>query len=84
MMDPVDDGAPGMPGNSHGQGPEPPRPSDEQVLRYLGSAVLLCWNELSFRCQTRILAQANDVIGLKPLPGARSEIVKLLFRHAKA
>jgi hypothetical protein len=80
MMDPVDDGAPGMPGN----GPEPPRPSDEQVLQYLGSAVLLCWNELSFQCQTRILAQANDVIGLKPLPGARSEIVKLLLRHAKA
>jgi hypothetical protein len=46
---------------------------------------LLCWNELSFQCQTRILAQANDVIGLKPLPGgARNEIVKLLLRHAKA
>jgi len=54
------------------------------VLQYLGSAVLLCWNELSFRCQTRILAQANDVIGLKPLPGARNEIVKLLLRHARA
>jgi len=79
-MDPVDDGSPGTPGD----GPEPPRPGDDQVLQYLGSAVLLCWNELSFQCQTRILAQANDVIGLKPLPGARSEIVKLLLRHAKA
>jgi hypothetical protein len=59
------------------------RPSDEQVLQHLGGAVLLCWNELSFQCQTRILAQANDVIGLKPLPGARNEIVKLLLRHAK-
>ena len=28
-------------------------------------------------------AQANDVIGLTPLPGARNEIVKLLLRHAK-
>ena len=45
--------------------------------------MLLCWNELSFQCQTKILAQANDVIGLKPLPGARNEIVKLLLRHAK-
>jgi len=66
-----------------GDGAEPPRPSDEQVLQHLGGAVLLCWNELSFQCQTRILAQANDVIGLKPLPGARNEIVKLLLRHAK-
>jgi len=32
--------------------------------------VLLCWNELSFQCQNRILAQASDVIGLTPLPGA--------------
>jgi hypothetical protein len=59
------------------------RPSDELVLQHLGGAVLLCWNELSFQCQTRILAQANDVIGMKPLPGARDEIVKLLLRHAK-
>jgi hypothetical protein len=64
-------------------GAEPPRPSDEQVLQHLGGAVLLCWNELSFQCQNRILAQANDVIGLTPLPGARNEIVKLLLRRAK-
>jgi hypothetical protein len=79
MMGPFQDGQAGTPGD----GLEPPPPSDEQVLQYLGSAVLLCWNELSFRCQTRILAQANDVIGLKPLPGARGEIVKLLLRHAR-
>jgi hypothetical protein len=73
------------PPDAPGDGAEPPRPNDEQVLQYLGSAVLLCWNELSFQCQTRILAQANDVIGLKPLPGgARNEIIKLLLRHAKA
>jgi hypothetical protein len=64
-------------------GAEPPRPSDEQVLQHLGGAVLLCWNELSLQCQNRILAQANDVIGLTPLPGARNEIVKLLLRRAK-
>jgi hypothetical protein len=79
-MGPVDDGPPG----AQEVRPEPPRPGDEQVLQYLGGAVLLCWNELSFQCQTRILAQANDVIGLKPLPDARNEIVKLLLRHAKA
>jgi hypothetical protein len=79
MTAPVENGPPEAPGD----GVEPPRPSDEQVLQHLGSAVLLCWNELSFQCQTRILAQANDVIGLKPLPGARNEIVKLLLRHAK-
>lgn len=62
---------------------EQARPSDEQVLQHLGGAVLLCWKELSFQCQNRILAQANDVIGLTPLPGARDEIVKLLLRHAK-
>jgi hypothetical protein len=66
-----------------GNDPEQAPPSDAQVLQHLGSAVLLCWNELSFQCQTRILAQANDVIGLQPLPGARNEIVKLLLRHAK-
>jgi hypothetical protein len=74
----ADNSPPDAPGNGAG------RPSDEQVLQHLGGAVLLCWNELSLQCQTRILAQANDVIGLKPLPSARDEIVKLLLRHAKA
>jgi hypothetical protein len=60
---------------------DPPGPSDEQILQHLGAAALLCWNELPFQCQTRILAQANDVIGLRPMPGARAEIVKLLLRH---
>jgi hypothetical protein len=35
---------------------------------------------LSFQSQTRILDQANDIIGLAPMPEARNEIVKLL-RH---
>jgi hypothetical protein len=71
------------PSESPDDGAAQARPSDEQVLAHLGGAVLLCWNELSFQCQNRILAQANDVIGLTPLPGARNEIVKLLLRHAK-
>jgi hypothetical protein len=80
MTAPVESEPPEPPGDS----PDQARPGDEQVLRYLGGAVLLCWNELSPQCQTRILTQANDVIGLKPLPGARDEIVKLLLRHARS
>jgi hypothetical protein len=78
MTAPVENGPPEPPDGCAEMGP-----SDERVLAHLGGAVLLCWNELSFQCQTRILAQANDVIGLTPLPGARNEIVKLLLRHAK-
>jgi len=47
------------------------------------AAVLLCWNELSFFLQLKILPQTNDVIGTKPVPEARNEIVKLLLRHTK-
>jgi hypothetical protein len=61
----------------------PGRPSDPELLQHLGAAVLLCWNELPFPSQVRILAQTNDVIGTKPIPGARNEIVKLLLRHTK-
>lgn len=43
----------------------------------------MCWNELSSQAQVKILAQANDVIGTRPIPGARNEIVKLLLRHTK-
>lgn len=60
---------------------EQPRPSNEHILQQLGAAVLLCWDELSFQSQTRILDQANDIIGLAPMPEARNEIVKLLQRH---
>jgi hypothetical protein len=58
-------------------------PSDAELLQHLGAAVLLCWNELSSQAQVKILAQANDVIGTRPIPGARNEIVKLLLRHTK-
>ena len=59
------------------------RPTDDEWLQHLGAAVLLCWNELSFSSQLKILAQTNDVIGTKPIPEARNEIVKLLLRHTK-
>lgn len=51
------------------------RPSDDELLQHLGATVLLCWNGLSFSAQVRILAQTNDVIGTKPMPEARNEIV---------
>jgi hypothetical protein len=59
------------------------RPTDELILQRLGAAVMLCWNDLPFPTQARILDQANDIIGLSPMPQARNEIVKLLLRHAR-
>ena len=58
------------------------RPQDEQVLRHLGAAVVLCWHELPLSAQAKILAQSNDVIGVTPMPGIRDEIVKLMLRRA--
>jgi hypothetical protein len=66
-----------MPDEAH------PGLSDEVILTYLGSAVLLCWNELPFHAQTKILAQANDIIGLAPIPDIRSRIVELLLRRTR-
>jgi hypothetical protein len=76
---PVGEGAREQP--QDGSAPAPP--SDAELLQHLGAAVLLCWNELSFQAQVKILAQANDVIGTRPIAGARNEIVKLLLRHTK-
>lgn len=58
------------------------RPSDELILRHLGAAVLLCWNELPLTVQGKILAQSNDVIGVAPIAGIRDEIVRLMLRRA--
>jgi hypothetical protein len=66
---------------AHADGMEQPRPSNEQILQQLGAAVLRCWDDLSFQSQTRVLDQANDIIGLAPMPEARNEIVKRLLRH---
>jgi hypothetical protein len=62
---------------------EHPKLSDEVILTHLGSAVLLCRNELPFNAQTSILAQANDIIGLAPIPDIRSRIVELLLRRCR-
>lgn len=59
------------------------RSSDELLLTYLGSAVLLCWDELTPKAQLTILDQASDVIGLTPVPDVRSRIVELLLRRAR-
>jgi hypothetical protein len=66
---------------THDDGVERPRPSNELILQQLGAAVLLCWDDLSLQSRTRILDQANDIIGLAPMLEARNEIVKLLLRH---
>ena len=60
-----------------------PKLSDEAILAHLGSAVLLCWDELPFSAQTRILAQTNDIIGLAPVPDIRRRIVDLLLRRSR-
>ena len=59
------------------------RSSDEVILTHLGSAVLLCWDELPLMAQMKILDQADDIIGLPPVPDIRSRIVDLLLRRAK-
>jgi hypothetical protein len=78
--EPIGDETSQAPGNDR----DLPQPTDEQILQHLGAAAMLCWNELPFQCQTRILSQADDVIGLKPIPRARAEIVRLLLRHERA
>lgn len=60
------------------------RPSDELIFQHLGAAIVLCWAQLPPGARDQILRQADDVIGLAPIPEIRSEIVKLLLRHAKA
>ena len=59
------------------------RPPDEMVLQHLGAAVMLCWSQLPLGVRDQILRQADDVIGLAPIPGVRNEIVKLMLRRAK-
>jgi hypothetical protein len=61
----------------------PDRPSDELVLQHLGAAVMLSWSQLPLSARDQILRQADDVIGLTPVPRVRNEIVRLMLRHAK-
>ncbi len=60
------------------------RPSDELIFQHLGAAVMLCWAQLPLGARDQILRQADDVIGLPPIPQIHNEIVQLLLRHAKA
>jgi hypothetical protein len=53
------------------------------VLQHLGAAVMLCWAQLPLGARDQILRQADDVIGLAPVPQVRNEIVKLMLRRAK-
>jgi hypothetical protein len=55
---------------------------DELVLQQLGTAVLLCWSELPIKVRERILEQSKDMIGFKPIVGARKQIIELLMRHS--
>ena len=59
------------------------RPSDQQVFQHLGAAVMLCWAVLPLGAREEILRQADDVIGLAPVPEIRQEIIKLMLRHAR-
>jgi hypothetical protein len=59
------------------------RPPDEAIIQQLGTAVLLCWQELAHAAQEKILAQAEDMIALVPMPDARDRIIGLLLRRAR-
>ena len=59
------------------------RSSDEEILTQLGSAVLLCWDELPDKVQLKILDQADDMIGITPIPDIRSRIVELPIRRTR-
>jgi hypothetical protein len=63
--------------------PEDPSvpPADPVIFEHLGIAVMLCWADLPFKARDRILNQANDMIGVTPIPGIRDRIVGLLLRH---
>lgn len=60
-----------------------PRVPDEAILQHLGAAVMLCWSQLPLSARDQILRQADDVVGLAPVPRVRNEIVRLMLRHAK-
>jgi hypothetical protein len=63
----------------HSTASDPSPLTDEILLQQLGAATMLCWHQLPPKAQTTILNQANDMIGLTPIPNLRSEIVRLLL-----
>ena len=63
--------------------PENNRPPEELVIQHFGAAVMLCWTELPPAMQKTILDQAEDMIGLTPVPEIRSRISGMILRHSK-
>jgi len=55
---------------------------DDMIFQQLGAAVLLCWHQLPRLAQVKILAQAEDMIGIPHIPGIRAKIVELALRLA--
>jgi hypothetical protein len=51
-----------------------PPPTDEMILQQPGAATMLCWQQLPPKARPTILNQANDMIGLTPVPNLRVEI----------
>jgi hypothetical protein len=51
-----------------------PPPTDEMILQQPGAAGMLCWQQLPPKARPTILNQANDTIGLTPVPNLRTEI----------
>jgi hypothetical protein len=58
------------------------RPSDEAIIHHLGAAVLLCWHQLPCSVQDKILTQADDAVGIAPVPEIRHQIAQLMLRRA--
>jgi hypothetical protein len=44
---------------------------------------MLCWDELPIKAQLRILDQADDMIGIAPVPDIRGRIIELLLRRGR-
>ncbi len=57
--------------------------ADQMMLQHLGASVLLCWNDLPWQMQELILDQANDAVGIVPLPKVRDQIASFLMRRTR-
>jgi hypothetical protein len=54
---------------------------DQRLIEHLGAAVLLCWTEIPVEVQKLILDQANDTVGIVPVPDLRDQIREMLSRR---
>jgi hypothetical protein len=57
--------------------------ADQMMLQHLGASVLLCWNDLPWQTQELILDQANDAVGIVPVPRIRDQIAYFLMRRTR-